>query len=115
MTFRDFRKIFKGKIVSVRDNIQFYSLEQELEIADREVEKITNDEDGVYVLLVKDDSIRIDDFLSICHDNVIRVYDTELKTTTRLSSNEALIEFCNYKVTEYTVYDRCLIITVKPM
>jgi hypothetical protein len=50
MTFRDFRKIFKGKIVSVRDNNQFYSLEQELEIADREVEKITNDEDGVYVL-----------------------------------------------------------------
>jgi hypothetical protein len=88
ITCRDFRKIFKGKIVSVRDNNQFYSLEQELEIADREVEKITNDEDGVYVLLVKDDSIRVD---------------------------EALIEFCNYKVTEYTVYDGCLIITVKPM
>nr|DAG15329.1 MAG TPA: hypothetical protein [Caudoviricetes sp.] len=46
---------------------------------------------------------------------MIRVYDTELKTTTRLSTNEALIEFCNYKVTEYTVYDGCLIITVKPM
>lgn len=70
MTFRDFRKIFKGKSVSVRDNNQIYSLEQELEIADREVEKITN---------------------------------------------EALIEFCNYKVTEYTVYDVCLIIIVKPM
>lgn len=77
MTYRDFRKIFKGKIVSVRDNNQF--------------------------------------FLSICHDNVFRVYDTKLKTTTRLSTNEALIEFCNYKVTEYTVYDGCLIITVKPM
>lgn len=61
MPFRDFRKIFKGKIVSVRDNNQSYSFEQELEIADREVEKITN------------------------------------------------------KVTEYTVYDGCLIITVKPM
>lgn len=66
-------------------------------------------------MLVKNDSIRVNDFLSICHDNVIRVYDTELKTTTRLSTNEALIEFCNYKVTEYTVYDGCLIITVKPM
>ena len=43
--------IFKGKIVSVRDNNQFYSLDQELEIADREVEKITNDEDGVYRIL----------------------------------------------------------------
>lgn len=115
MTFRDFRKTFKGKIVSVRDNNQCYSIEQELEIANREVEKITNDEEGVYVLLVKDDSIRVDDFLRICHDNVIRVYDTKLKTTTRLSRNEALIEFCNYKVTDYTVYEGCLIITVKPM
>lgn len=115
MTFRDFRKIFKGKIVSVRDDNQFYYLEQELEIADREVEEITNDEYGVSVLLVKDGSIRVDDFLSICHDNVIRVYDTKSKTTTRLSTNEALKEFCNYKVTEYTVYDGCLIITVKPM
>ena len=114
MTFRDFRKIFKGKNVSVTDN-NFYSLEQELEKEDREAEKSTNDEDGVYVLLVKDDSIRVDDFLSICHDNVIRVYDKKLKTTTRISTNEALIKYCNYKVTEYTVYDGCLIITVKPM
>ena len=115
MSFRDFMKIFKGNIVSIRDNNQFYYLEQEYEIADREVEKITNDENGVYVLLVKDDSIRVDEFLSICHDNVIRVYDTKLKTTTRLSTNEALIEFCNYKVTEYNVYDGCLVISVKPL
>ena len=115
MAFRDFRKIFKGKIVSVRDNNQFYSLEQELEIVDREVEKITNDEDAVYVLLVQKRKHRVNDFLSIWHDKVIRVYDTELKATTRLSTNEALIEFCNYKATEYTVYDGCHIITVKPM
>lgn len=77
MPYREFRKRCKGKIVSVRDHNQFYSLEQELENADREVEKITNEEDGVSVLLVKDDSI--------CHDNVIRVYDTK-----RLSTNEAV-------------------------
>lgn len=64
MAFRDFRKIFKGKIVSVRDNNQFYSLEQELEIVDREVEKITNDEDGVYVLLVKTIALELMIFLA---------------------------------------------------
>lgn len=115
MTYRDFRKIFKGKIVSVRDNKQFYSLEQELEIADREVEKITNDEDGVYVLLVKDDTIRVDDSLNLCHEDDIRVYVTKWKATTRLSTIEAMIEFCNYKVTDYFVYDGYLIISVKPM
>lgn len=50
MTFRDFMKTFKGNIVSVRDDKQSYYQEQELEIADREVEKITNDENGVYVV-----------------------------------------------------------------
>lgn len=39
MTFRDFMKTFKGNIVSVRDNNQRYYHGQELEIADREVEK----------------------------------------------------------------------------
>lgn len=115
MTFRDFMKTFKGNIVSVRDDNQSYDQEQELEIADREVEKITNDENGVYVVLVKDNSIRVDEFLSICLENVIRVHDTKLNTTKRISTDDALIEFCNYKVTEYTVYDGCLVITVKPM
>lgn len=115
MKFSEFLKTFKGNIVSVKDDNQIYTFDQELEIADREVEKITNDENGVYVFLVKDESIRVDEFLSICRDNVIRVYDTKLKTTTCLSRQEALIEYCNYKVTEYTVYDECLIISVKPM
>ena len=107
--------VYKGVIVSVRDNTQSYSYKEDEEIADREVEKITNDENGVHILLVKDDSIPIVDFLSIGCDNVIRVYDTKLKTTTRVSREEAMREFCNYKVTEYTVYDGCLVISVKHM
>lgn len=115
MTFGDFLKTFKGNIVSVRDDNQTYSYDQNLEIADREVEKITNDEKGVYVVLVKDNSVRVDEFLSICLENVIRVHDTKLKKTTRLSTEDALINYCKYKVTEYSVYDGCLVISVKPM
>ena len=115
MTFREFLKAFKGNIVSVRDGNQSYSDDQELEIADREVEKITNDENGVYVVLVKDTAIRVDEFLSICIENVIIVHDTKLNTITRVSTEDALRKFCNYKVTEYTVYDGCLVIRVKPM
>ena len=110
-----FLKIFKGNLISVRDDNQSYSYEQEKEIADREVEQITNDENGVHVLLVKDNSIPVVDFLSICCDDVIRVYDTKLKTTTRVSREEAMRGLCNYKVTEYTVYDGCLVISVKHM
>lgn len=99
MRFSEFLKIYK----------------EEEEIADREVEKITNDENGVSILLVKDDSIPVVGFLSICCDNVIRVYGTKLKTTTRVSREEAMRGFCNYKVTEYTVYDGCLVISVKHM
>lgn len=115
MTFSDFLKIYKGNIVSVRDDHQSYSYKEEEEIADREVEKITNDENGVSILLVKDKCIPVVDFLSICCDNVIRVYDTELKTMTRVSIEEAMREFCNYKVTEYTAYDGCVVIRVKHM
>lgn len=115
MTFSDFLKIFKGNLTSVRDENQSYSYEQEKEIADREVEQITNDEYGVHVLLAKDKCIPVVDFLRICRESVIRVYDTELKTNTRISVEDALIDFCDYKVTEYTVYDGCLVIRVKPM
>lgn len=115
MRFSEFLKIYKGFIVSVRDHKQSYSCKEEEEIADREVEKITNDENGVSILLVNDDSIPVVDFLSICCDNVIRVYDTKLRTTTRVSREEAMRGFCNYKVTEYTVYDGCLVISVKHM
>lgn len=115
MRFSEFLKIYKGVIVSVRDDNQSYSYKEEEEIADREVENITNDENGVSILLVKDDSIPVVDFLSICCDNVIRLYDTKLKTTTMVSREEAMRGFCNYKVTEYTVYDGCLVISVKHM
>ena len=115
MKFSEFLKTFKGNLVSVSDNNQHYDHSQASEIADREVEKITNDENGVYVLLVKDYCIPVVDFLSICWENVIRVYDTELKTTTRLSREEAMRVYHTYKVTEYTVYDGCLVISVKPM
>ena len=115
MIFSEFLKTYKGAIESVRDDNQSYSYKEE-EIADREVKKITIDYvNGDSILLVKDDSIPVVDFLRICHDNVIRVYDTELKTTTRVSREEAMRGFCNYKVTEYTVYDGCLIISVKHM
>ena len=115
MRFSEFLKIFKGNLISVRDDHQSYSYEQEKEIADREVEQITNDENGIHILLVKDNSIPVVDFLSICCDDVIRVYDTKLKTTTRVSREEAMRGFCNYKVTEYNVYDGCLVISVKHM
>ena len=115
MKFSEFLKTFRGNIVSVRDDHQSYSYDEVEEIADREVEQITNDENGVHILLVKDSSIPVVDFLSICRDNVIRVYDTKLKTTTRVSREEAMRGFCNYKVTEYTVYNGCLLISVKPM
>lgn len=115
MRFSEFLKIFKGNIVSVRDVHQSYSYNELEEIADREVEEVTNDENGVHILLVKDNSIPVVDFLSICCDNVIRVYDTKLKTTTRVSREEAMRGFCNYKVTEYSVYDGCLVIRVKHM
>lgn len=115
MRFSEFLKTFKGNIVSVRDDHQSYSYNEAEEIADREVERITNDEYGVHILLVKDGSIPVVDFLSICYDDDIRVYDTKLKTTTRVSREEAMRGFCNYKVTEYTVYDACLLISVKHM
>lgn len=115
MKLSEFLKTFKGNIVSVRDDRQSYSYKEEKEIADREVEEITNDENGVSILLVKDNSIPVVDFLSICCDNVIRVYDMELKTMTRVSIEEAMRGFCNYKVTEYTAYDGCVVIKVKHM
>ena len=115
MRFSEFLKIFKGNIVSVRDEHQSYSYNEVEEIADREVEQITNDENGIHILLVKDNSIPVVDFLSICCDNVIRVYDTKLKTMTRVSREEAMRGFCNYKVTDYTVLDDCLVISVKHM
>ena len=115
MRFSEFLKIYKGNIVSVRDDTQSYSYEEEEEIADREVERITNDEYGVHILLVKDNSIPVVDFLSICCDDVIRVYDTKLKTTTRMSREEAILGFRDYKVTEHTVYNGCLVISVKHM
>ena len=59
MRFSDFLNVYKGVIVSVRDNTQSYSYKEDEEIADREVEKITNDENGVSILLVKDDSIPV--------------------------------------------------------
>ena len=115
MKFSEFLKTFNGNLASVSDNNQYYYKSQASEIADREVEKITNDENGVYVLLVKDHCIPVVDFLSICWENVISVYDTKLKTTTRMSRDEAMRVFHNYKVTEYTVYEGCLVISVKPM
>lgn len=115
MTFSDFLKIYKGNILSVRDDHQSYSYKEEKEIADREVEQITNDENGVSILLVKDKCIPVVDFLSIFRENVIIVFDTELKTNTRISTELALIDYCNYKVTEYTIYDGLLVIRVKPM
>lgn len=115
MRFSEFLKTFKGNIVSVRDDNQSYSYNEVEEIEYREVEKVTNDENGVHILLGKDCSIPIVDFLSICCDNVIRVYNTKLKTTTRVSREEAMLRFYNYKVTEYTVYDDCLVISVKHM
>lgn len=111
----NFLNVYKGVIVSVRDDTQSYSYKEEEEIADREVEKITNDENGDSILLVKDDSIPVVDFLINCCDNVIRVYGTKSKTTARVSREEAMRWFCNYKVTEYTVYDGCLVISVKHM
>lgn len=115
MTFREFMKTFKGNIVSVRDENQIYYFNQESEIEDREVEKITSDEKGVYVFLVKDRSIRVDDFLSICSDSVIRVHDITLNTAKRISREEALIEFCNYKVTDFSCFGDRLVISVKSM
>ena len=115
MRFSEFLKTFKGNIVSVRDDHKSYSYNEVEEIADREVERITNDERGVHILLVKDNNIPVVDFLSICCDDVIRVYDTKLKTTTRVSREEAMRGFCNYKVTEYTVCDGYLVIRVKHM
>lgn len=46
MIFSEFLKTFKGNIVSVRDDHQSYSYNEVEEIADREVERITNDEYG---------------------------------------------------------------------
>lgn len=111
-----FLKTYKGNILSVRDDHQSYSYNEVEEIADREVEQITNYENGVHILLVKDSSIPVVDFLSICcDDSVIRVYDTKLETTKILPREEAMRGYCNYKVTEYTVYDGCLVISVKHM
>ena len=45
----------------------------------------------------------------------LNVYDTKLKTTTRMSREEVMRGFCNYMVTEYTVYDGCLVVSAKPM
>lgn len=116
MRFSEFLKTFKGNLVSVRDDHQSYSYNEVKEIADREVEQITNDKNGVHILLAKDNSIPVVDFLSICcDDNVIRVYDKKLETTTRVPREEAMRGFCNYKVTEYTIYDGCLVISVKHM
>lgn len=115
MRFSEFLNVYKGDIESVRDDTKSYSYKEEEEIAEREVEKITNDENGVSILLVKDDSIPVVDFLSICCDNVIRVYDTKLKAMKRVSREEAMRGFCNYKVTEYNVYNGCLVISVEHM
>lgn len=48
--FIEFLKTFKGNLVSVRDDRMSYC-SQESEIADREVEEINSDENGVHVKL----------------------------------------------------------------
>lgn len=65
MTFSDFLKTFKGNLVSVRDERANYTYKDESLIADREVEQITNDEDGVYVKLKTEIMIPLVDLLKI--------------------------------------------------
>lgn len=115
MKFSEFLKIYKGDIVSVRDNSQSYGYKEEEEIADREVEKITHDENGVHILLVRDESIPVVDFLSVSDNIFLRVYDEKLKTTTKASKEDAIRMFSNYKITKYTIYEGCLLICVKKM
>lgn len=113
MTFKEFREKFKGCIACVSDGCQSYTSDQESEIADREVEKFTNDEDGVHVVLVKETSIPVDDFLSITDNIFLRVYGEKLKTVTKISKEDAMRVFSNYKITKYTIYKGCLLIKVK--
>ena len=61
----NFLKTFKGNLVSVRDDRMSYCCSQQSEIADREVEEINSDENGVYVKLKTEIMLPLVDILKI--------------------------------------------------
>lgn len=73
MTFSDFLKIFKGNIVSVSDERANYTYKDESVISDREVEQITNDENGVHVKLKTEIMIPLVDILKIYNGESVAI------------------------------------------
>ena len=71
MKFSEFLKTFKGNLVSVRDDRMSYCCSQESEIADREVEEINSDENGVYVKLKTEIDCAVIKIVNM--DNVLRL------------------------------------------
>lgn len=115
MKFKDFIKIFKGDLLTVRDSNRTYQCADQKDIEDRDIESITNDEQGLHILLVKDICIPVVDFLCLCEDDVIKVYNEELKTTSRVTRKDAMCGFRFYKVTKYCTYDGYLTINVRKL
>lgn len=71
MKSSEFLKTFKGNLVSVRDDRMSYCCSQESEIADREVEEINSDENGVYVKLKTEIDCAVIKIVNM--DNVLRL------------------------------------------
>lgn len=73
----NFLKTFKGNLVSVRDDRMSYC-SQESEIADREVEEINSDENGVYVKLKTEIMLPLVDILKIYRGESVAIkFDKE--------------------------------------
>lgn len=111
MKFSEFLKTFKGNLVSVRDYRMSYCCYKESEIADREVEEINSDENGVYVKLKAEIQIPLVDFLSIYSGESVAIkFDKEWLY---MKVNEAMKEHKDCAVIKIVNMDNVLRLVVK--
>jgi hypothetical protein len=111
MKFSEFLKTFKGNLVSVRDYRMSYCYNQESEIADREVEEINSDENGVYVKLKAEIQIPLVDFLSIYSGESVAIkFDKEW---VYMKVNEAMKDYKDCAVIKIANMDNVLRLVLK--
>lgn len=111
MLFSEFLKTFKGNLVSVRDDRMSYDCSQESEIADREVEEINSDENGVYVKLKAEIMLPLVDILKIYRGESVAIkFDKEWMY---MKVNEAMKDNKDCAVIKIANMDNVLMLVLK--
>lgn len=111
MIFSEFLKTFKGNIVSVRDDRMSYCCSQESEIADREVEEINSDENGVYVKLKTEIMLPLVNILKIYRGESVAIkFDKEWMY---MKVNEAMKDHKDCAVIKIANMDNVLRLVLK--